>query len=97
MRTNRDTTTKIVISMATHATHQDWLGSWCDIHHIDVTMDIVHVQMMATTRTEHRFYAYNSSGDDQQAINCEYNHSVKVWNAGVNDWELVNRDSRTWV
>lgn len=56
-------------------------------------MDIVHVQMMATTRTEHRFYAYNSSGEDQQAINCEYNHSVKVWNAGVNDWELVNRDA----
>lgn len=79
--------------MATHATHNDWIGSWCDVAYINVVMEEQNGQMIATTRTEHQFTAYNNSGKDQRDVKCEYNHTVNIWDEGLNKWTVINRDA----
>jgi len=79
--------------MADHAETNEWAGSWCNMEDASVVMEEINGRMVATTRSEHRFTAYNNTGADKRDVRCEYNHTINIWNAGLNKWEEVHRDA----
>ena len=73
--------------MAAHATHQDWLGSHCEVANLSSTCEALgNNRYRCTVKSEHLFTCYNNTGVDQSGIVVEHNQTVQWFDEANDHW-----------